>query len=560
MGMERETQEEWISAIKEQLKDFYACVTEDAVLLEEKLTSKIEKLLIESERLCKLLQTKMPQYGSKNLSFYEEHKLLKKHVEELQNIVSARTRELELLKSRELSLCKNLGVEVKPIKDSPLPNESELEDINDYIKSLELEIFKREERYMHIKCKIMDLGAHLEIKPSLDLERIVLSDDTHFQVSDENMKWVQNYYVSLQQQYDDMKDDIESLREKVGSLWTMLSEDIQLCNEFIEKHSGCTYSVLKAWKAEFKRCDELKKANIQKFIERLRNQLCDLWEKCHMTNSEREEFVYYRCMIYTEDLLSFHDIEIQKLEKYYNDNRETFSLLERWQESWNKIVQLEEKASAPGRFKNRGGTLLQEEKERNALQKRIPKFEERLIELANNYKMRTGHNFLSWGEKIEDLISKAHNDYKIEKDIKLSARKQQKGLTPGGSTLCLTSAVSGSRLRLDMITPKSASKRPPRTALFSGSNKKPKVTPNKLAVPLIQINEQVVKRRSRTSMERQKCLRKIRNIATGIKKREEMKLNTTFVDYDIFTGELQGDHRSTCVFENTSKPTQAPSN
>nr|XP_022902466.1 protein regulator of cytokinesis 1-like isoform X1 [Onthophagus taurus] len=481
MGMDVETQEKWVCKIKEELNQLYDMIMENAVAHKEKILIDIEELLKESERLCKLLQTKMPQHGSQDLSFFEERRLLKKHVEQLQGAVRAREKQLEILKIRQLELCKNLGREPKSIKKVPLPNNSELEDFENHIKALELEVFKREEHYMHIKFKIMELAADLEIKPSLDLENVLFSDNSIFQVTDKNMKWLDDYYGSLQVQYNNMKKEIKILREVVGRLWIMLSEDVEKTTQFMQRHLRCTFTTFTAWKNELIRCNTLKKENMQKIVENLRNELSTLWEKCHKTNSEREEFTYYRTKTYTEELISYHTIEIDKLKNYYQNNHETFTLLEKWQESWNNLTQLEEKASAPNRFKNRGGTLLQEEKERNALQKRIPKYEERLLELSNNYKERMGKDFLSWGERIDNLIKKAHENYKVEKETKLSARKQQRA-TPTTPTI--------TRSKDTISTPKSSSKRPPKTTLFT-SNKKCKVSPCK-QLPAIQLNDQTI--------------------------------------------------------------------
>lgn len=91
--------------------------------------------------------------------------------------------------------------------------------------------------------------------------------------------------------------------------------------------------------------------------------------------------------------------------------RQLFTLLVRREQYWSKMIELEESAAAPNRFKNRGGTLLREEKERNSLKKKIPELEDRLKELASNYEHRTGKPFLSWGETIFSLIEKSHQNY-----------------------------------------------------------------------------------------------------------------------------------------------------
>lgn len=83
-------------------------------------------------------------------------------------------------------------------------------------------------------------------------------------------------------------------------------------------------------------------------------------------------------------------------------------LLEKHANLWDKLLGLEERAARPDRFKNRGGQLLQEEKERNALSKQIPIIEQKLKELGENYLLEHGTSFLTWGKTIAMVIEETH--------------------------------------------------------------------------------------------------------------------------------------------------------
>ncbi|KAK9732428.1 hypothetical protein QE152_g12888 [Popillia japonica] len=61
-----------------------------------------------------------------------------------------------------------------------------------------------------------------------------------------------------------------------------------------------------------------------------------LWEKldeyrdeCHFSSAERESFEYFHDNLYTEDILTFHEIEVDKMRTYYQANKETLLILER---------------------------------------------------------------------------------------------------------------------------------------------------------------------------------------------------------------------------------------
>lgn len=87
------------------------------------------------------------------------------------------------------------------------------------------------------------------------------------------------------------------------------------------------------------------------------------------------------------------------------------------------MLEFKEKANSKDRYKNRGGELLWEEKEKKAIDKPLPQVELRLKELSNQYEVKQGKPFLVWCESVKDFVSKIHKD-KEEKKQKLSTRKQ----------------------------------------------------------------------------------------------------------------------------------------
>ena len=64
------------------------------------------------------------------------------------------------------------------------------------------------------------------------------------------------------------------------------------------------------------------------------------------------------------------------------------------QEVWNKFMELERRAKDPSRLMNaRGNSLLQEEKERNKVNKALPRIEEELHELIEEWEANNGGQF-----------------------------------------------------------------------------------------------------------------------------------------------------------------------
>ncbi|CAG9763815.1 unnamed protein product [Ceutorhynchus assimilis] len=119
------------------------------------------------------------------------------------------------------------------------------------------------------------------------------------------------------------------------------------------------------------------------------------------------------------------------------------------------MIQFEENATGVNRFKNRGGQLLQEEKERNKLSKVIPQLEEQMLNLSGAF---------------------------LDRKTKLSARKLQRCettlRTPGISCMSL---FPPSTSKCTTVTPKtiaSASKKKIfATPTTENTAKRPKATP-----------------------------------------------------------------------------------
>lgn len=72
---------------------------------------------------------------------------------------------------------------------------------------------------------------------------------------------------------------------------------------------------------EIKRCKQQRMENIAKYVEKVRDQLQDLWDKCRYGNAQRKEFKPFYVQSYTEDLLALHDLEVERLRKFYNANK-----------------------------------------------------------------------------------------------------------------------------------------------------------------------------------------------------------------------------------------------
>ena len=135
-----------------------------------------------------------------------------------------------------------------------------------------------------------------------------------------------------------------------------------------------------------------------------------LWDKCFYSPEQRNNFRYWyaffmyivhsffhsplHCIEFTEELLEEHEEEAKRLKKYLDENKELFDRVAMRQEVWNKFMELERRAKDPSRLMNaRGNSLLQEEKERNKVNKALPRIEEELHELIEEWEANNGGQF-----------------------------------------------------------------------------------------------------------------------------------------------------------------------
>ncbi|CAG9818665.1 unnamed protein product [Phaedon cochleariae] len=557
---------EWVQTFILHYEDTCCELVSDMEGLQNDLITKIEESLQRVEELSKILQIEMPVFGYEKQSLYQERDQLKKCIEELEHTIEARKSELNKLQEKQIDLCHSLGRKMRTIQDDPLPSSEEVQEFQTYIEKLEQEKFERLEKFYTLKEEISVIIQELNFKPSTQFEKYVMSsDESKFLVTESNMRNLQDFLKTLEHEVKVVKEEVFELRNKINHYWNVLEIPFLEQEEFKQKYPGHTLEILIALRKEVERCENLKKANIKVFVERLRSQLLEIWDKCGCTESVRGNFRFLDSDCYTEDLLELHEFELKKWNDYYEEVKDIIALLNEHSKAWFKLIEFEESAVDPKRFKNRGGQLLKEEKERNALIKKIPKIESTLQEKANKYEQQNGTPFRTNGVTIKEYIWDLHSQKENARKQKLSARKIKhentksvltQVLTPAKSVQCLFPVNPGT----STCKGKSASKRklPATPALTS---KRAKTSPGqfstqskKLTVPKITVNSVTLSKRHST--ERKKRLEKIRRQSAQKKKHDDLKQSDTSTnsDYGEFETEIstRNDIRSTMLPETPS--------
>ncbi|CAH1384884.1 hypothetical protein MTP99_004429 [Tenebrio molitor] len=432
--------DDYVSIFLNQIESLYEDLITDVDAIQEKSLDKIMRLLQQMENLCKDLHVEIPTLNYENMPLCDLHRLVLQRVEEYEALAEIRRKELRDLHQKQLTLCKSLGWEPKLLSESPLPLPKEMEDLRMHVDSLENEVLEREEKFFMLKEEVVDIVGELGASPNLDFEREILGlSNTDVRIGDGDLEQLQLYRDRLVEQFKNVKEEISELRSKVDGLWDKLETDIAERDAFRQKNIGNSLETLKALDVEVKRLEVMKKANIEGFIKRQRQELAEIWDKCHCTDADKGDFPFYYSDCYNEDLFELHEREIEKWKGYYEENRELFVSLNEYKKLWQEHLELELNSGGANRYKNRGGQLLMEEKMRNKFRKRIPMIEQNLVKLSEAYLLHKGKPFFTYGKTVEQYINQLHEDEDKEFKLKLSAKKQQReqASTVGRSRMAL---------------------------------------------------------------------------------------------------------------------------
>lgn len=87
--------------------------------------------------------------------------------------------------------------------------------------------------------------------------------------------------------------------------------------------------------------NELKRVNMAKFVQATREELSKIWDSCFYGGQQRREFAPAFCDDYTDDLLSAHESELDRMRGFYKDNEDIFKLVQKRENLWKKFLELE---------------------------------------------------------------------------------------------------------------------------------------------------------------------------------------------------------------------------
>ncbi|XP_055595382.1 protein regulator of cytokinesis 1-like [Uranotaenia lowii] len=328
----------------------------------------------------------------------------------------------------EETLCEELGETPRLLSKDPLPSEAEMCEFRSYLDNMRAEKLQRFDEIASMRREIKIMMSQLEIVAQSERQDELINAK-NFPPTRYNLTELRHLHELICSQYEDLKDNIDRIRDKLQNLWSYLAVSPSKIKRF-DKYNDYTQTTYDKLFTELDRCETLRRENIQAFVDRARMEIVEWWDKCLKSNDERSRFSTFKSDVYNEDLLTLHEMELNDLKEFYRNYETIFQLIEQRREMFEKMIKLEQKSNDPSRYNNRGGKLLEEEKERKRICIQLPKIENRLLEACHSYEQENKRKFTVFGEPVDEMIQSQWSRHREGKMMTSSARKKANMATP----------------------------------------------------------------------------------------------------------------------------------
>ncbi|XP_008302137.1 protein regulator of cytokinesis 1b isoform X1 [Stegastes partitus] len=414
------------NVVKNHIKSLLDMMIKEEESLKKRLITSIEACRTDMEKLC--LELQLPVFEEEEgVTMLQQEKNIRTQVEALMKERTQRMQQLKLLLEQDQDLVDIMCSMPYGIAADIVPSMEQLENFRQHIANQNIEKAKRHAEFVDVKKQIILHMQELDHIPETSFEKdVVCEDEDSFCLSRDNITSLKLLLCQLEERKAEIEATCESHREKIQQLWDRLQTPQEEREAFNEHMVTSRKRNLEALQAEVQRLEELKLLNIRNVTEAIRSEVAVFWEKCFFSIDQRQDFAPYFSEDFTEELLSLHDAEIERLKQHYEDHKELFDGVHRWEESWRLFLELEKKATDPARFTNRGGNLLKEEKQRSELHKSLPKLEKKLKAQIDTWEGEQGREFLVNGQKFLQYVEEQWELHRIEKEKEKQERHLKK--------------------------------------------------------------------------------------------------------------------------------------
>lgn len=329
-----------------------------------------------------------------------QNKILQKKYNELLVVKNERMFKLESLENKLKKIIHLLGEIYQPTKfATDIPSEMELKSLELILRDREKILSDRKMKYESLRPSLIKFINELEYEPENDDEKmLIILKKEEIIFSQSYVNKLMTFLNKLSSSIEASKTHIEKQLEILQQLYNRLDIDHQERDIFLMKLAGTLPRKQQILDAEITKYEILKKNSIEKIIKNVRLEIKVLFEKCRVS---RFDGYLMDSQEYTEELLNELETEFNDLKIFYDKYREVFEKFIEFEESMERLIELEKKSTDPNRFNNRGGALLQMERDRKMCSKKLPKLEKEIRTLITLIETEKNIPFNTYGIDID---------------------------------------------------------------------------------------------------------------------------------------------------------------
>ncbi|XP_063053098.1 protein regulator of cytokinesis 1a isoform X2 [Engraulis encrasicolus] len=426
IGIPEDQRLQRVEAVHMHVKNLLDMMISEEEGLRKRVLASIETCQKDLDVLCKELRLEafQPEDGCTMLQLEKD---MRTRLKDMIQEKTQRIKDLTELREQDKDLCDILCSSLHAIDMDSVPSAQDLDAYRAHLATLREERNRRHAEFVGIKKQIICCMEELEQEPDGSFERdVVHEDEDAFCLSTDNIAALQLLLSQLESRRAENEALCTSYRTRIQELWDRLQTPAEEREELQEHMTASRKRNREALLTEVQRLEELKIQNIQNFIQSIREEIVQYWNMCFYSHQQRQAFGPYFSEDFSEELLGQHEAELENLKKHFDGHKELFTGVEQWEQNWTLYQALEKKATDPGRFNNRGGNLLKEEKQRADLQKSLPKLEKSLKGQIDQWEQEQGRDFLVNGQKFMEYVQEQWEVYREEREREKLERQMKK--------------------------------------------------------------------------------------------------------------------------------------
>ncbi|KAF9164566.1 hypothetical protein BGX21_007766 [Mortierella sp. AD011] len=369
------------------------------------------------------------------MTLWDRHSLLREEYTYILEHYKQKLEEIRVLHRKLEEYVEILGPTY--VQSGPFPEEGDgvtfevFQQFSDNIAACEKEEKRRKSVVESTIITIKHLWNELGLTAQDAFEREIIDpNNDSYPVSDDAMRRLETKQAMLESERSKRETIVKEHQESIIQLWSKLHIDEDEREEFLTNHIGLTMDIIRAYKSELGRLEDLKGEKIEEFILDERDNLYELWDKLYYSLEQRENFAPVFDDNFTDENLAAHEAEVARLKQEAEENEHILDAIEQYRKMLDDIREFEITSMDAQRLFHRDpGRLLREEKFRKRIAREFPKIEKELEDALYEWQQVKGRPFLVYGEQYINTMKLHAQQAREGKENEKLWREQRRNLS-----------------------------------------------------------------------------------------------------------------------------------